>query len=114
MRSLRALVPIVVLLLTGCASFVASPGDYASYRATRTAADLDERMRAVRLYLERHPEGAFASEVSSFYERAEPLYFEARKSTIAGLRAYLEALPDGPHAEEARTRLSALIRRESR
>lgn len=105
---------ITLFLLVGCAPFLASNEDYASYRATRTASNLDERMRAVRVYLDEHPRGAFASEVTSFYERAEPLYYEARKSTIPGLRAYLEALPNGPHAEEAQARLSALIRRESR
>lgn len=112
MHRLRALVPFA-FLLAGC-SFFARPDDYASYRATRAADDLDERMRAVRLYLEQHPEGAFVDEVASFYERAEPLYYEARKGTISGLRAYLDALPNGPHAEEARARLDALIRRESR
>lgn len=104
----------MLFLLGGCAPFFTSTEDYASYRATRTANSLDERMQALRIYLDEHPEGAFASEVKSFYERAEPLYFEVRKSTIVGLRAYLEALPNGPHAEEARARLSALIRRESR
>lgn len=95
-------------------ALVASPSDWSSYRATRVARSLDEKMAASSQYLEKHPEGAFAPEVSRFFERAEPLYFEARKGTKAGLSAYLEALPDGPHAMEARERLRVLERRERR
>lgn len=95
-------------------ALVASPSDWSSYRATRIAKSLDEKMAASSRYLESHPEGAFAPEVSRFFERAEPLYFEARKGTKAGLFAYLDALPEGPQATEARERLRVFERRETR
>lgn len=94
--------------------FVAAPSDFASYRATRVAKSLDEKMAAAARYLEEHPEGDFVSEVSNFFEAGEPLYFEARKGSEAGLSAYLEALPNGPHAAEARERIRVFERRERR
>lgn len=105
-------------LLASCGSagqrVIASPSEYASYRATRIAGDLDTKMAATSHYLDEFPNGAFHAEVARFYERAEPLYFEARKRTESGLAAYLEALPDGPHAEEARHRLSISNRKRGR
>lgn len=108
----------VAISAMGCGAvgkpFVAGPSDFASYRATRVAKSLDEKMTAASRYLEEHPEGIFASEVANFFEAAEPLYFEVRKGTKAGLFAYLEALPDGPHAAEARERIRVFERRERR
>lgn len=107
----------MMLVVMGCGvgrQLSASPSDASSYRETRIASSLDARMAASSEYLAAHPEGAFRDEVASFFERAEPLYFEARKSTIPGLRAYLDALPEGPHAAEARERLAILERREMR
>ena len=41
-------------------------------------------------------------------ELAQLLFFEASADSIAGMRAYLEALPSGPHAESAGQRRDAL------
>lgn len=115
----RALLIITTMgLLAGCGSagakIIASPDEYASYRAVRTAGSLDAKLSATARYLDAYSQGAFHGEVARFYERAEPLYFEARKGSRAGLVAYLEALPSGPHAEEARHRLSIFARKEAR
>lgn len=105
-------------LALGCASVKGSlltpPEQYAAYRETRITKNIDARLAASARYLANYPDGAFADEVATFFERAEPLYFDARKGSRAGLLAYLEALPQGPHAEEARERLRILERRGQR
>jgi hypothetical protein len=90
--------------LAGCNAgrvFVASPGDWAEYRRVRLAETLDERIAAAFEYLERRPDGMYAERVRRYFERVEPLYYKARQRSIAGLEAYLSALPRGPHAEDA-------------
>jgi hypothetical protein len=68
----------------------------------------DERMASAWDYLKRRPDGRYAARLRRFVKRAEPVYFEVRQSTIAGLEAYLRSLPDGPHAAEALERLTTL------
>lgn len=87
----------------GCsaARLTAPVGDYAAYRATRTRPRQGDRLAAAVRYLERYPKGAFAAEVRSALEQQEPAFFLARRGSVAGLEAYLRALPQGAHAGEA-------------
>lgn len=94
----------------GAATFLASPDEYAAYRATRVEPELEGRLAAASAYLGRYPEGAFAAEVRAWLRRAEPVYYEAKRGSVAGLTAYLRALPDGAFAREAQDRLAVLQR----
>ncbi|AKT40954.1 hypothetical protein [Chondromyces crocatus] len=106
-----ALCVALAAALGGCvegARFVASPQEYAAYRAHRTEPSLEARLSAASDYLKRYPEGAFAGEVKSWLQRAEPVYFEVKQGSAAGLRAYLGALPDGAFSARARVALAKL------
>lgn len=88
-------------------AFVASPGDYADYRRVRLGRTLDERLAAASEYLEARPDGRYATRLGNYFRAAEPVYFRVRSRSVAGLEAYLAALPHGPHANEA---LDELVR----
>jgi hypothetical protein len=92
----------------GCsaARLTAPVDDYAAYRATRTRPRQGDRLAAAVRYLERYPKGAFAAEVHAALEQQEPAFFLAKRGSIAGLEAYLSALPSGAHAAEATKELS--------
>jgi hypothetical protein len=94
----------------GCrpATFIASPGDYADYRATRLGTTAEERLIAADRYLAKHPQGAWKDEVQGYYDRIEPLYYGRKQGSISGLEAYLRALPAGPHRADAGQRLEGL------
>lgn len=103
-RALGVALVGLVLLLTGCnagRAFIASSGDYADYRAVRTANDVDARMAAAWEYLETRPDGRYAERLRSYFDKAEPVFFKVRSRSVKGLEAYLRALPNGPHADEA-------------
>lgn len=96
--------------LGGCRvgrTLVSHPDDYAAYRRTRTRPQLEQRLRASEEYLRQHPDGAFVGDVRRAYARAEEALWISKRGSSAGLRAYLDALPEGPHAEEARRALAA-------
>ena len=106
----------LVAVLSGCASkpaLLASYDDYAAYRATRVSRTLEGRLSAASAYLERHPRGAFAGEVRAYLTRAEPIYYAAKRRTVAGLTAYLATLPRGAFRDEATHRLRELVRERS-
>ena len=95
--------------LAACAStetFTASTRDYDLYRRTRTAQTTEKRLSASHDYLEREPSGRFQDEVRHWFERAEPLYYARASRSVAGLRQYLDALPNGPHAKAAADKLA--------
>jgi hypothetical protein len=92
-------------------AMIASSGDYADYRRTRVAKGLDERLAAAADYLRAHPDGVYAESLRSWFDGAEPLFYAVRRRSMAGLEAYLQALPSGPHADEA---LDELMRRRLR
>ena len=75
--------------------------DYAAYRRFKGASAHLSRLAAASQYLARHPHGEFAKEVRGWFVPAEQQFFETQGHTIGGARAYLEVLPDGPHAEDA-------------
>ncbi len=100
----RGLVLAAVFAGVGCHSgkvFIAPAGDYADYRAVRVAEDVDERMARTWAYLKERPDGMYAGRLRRYFEKSEPVFFKMRSRSIRGLEAYLEALPDGPHADEA-------------
>jgi hypothetical protein len=96
---------VPAILAPGCAgkfnALIAPTSDYADYRLTRVAPTVPERLQAAQSYLERHPDGAFREAVAHWYERIEPLFFEATSDTLAGTEKYLNTLPKGPHVSSA-------------
>src|SRR5258706_7616490 len=77
----------------------ASSADYADYRAVRVAPSVGAQLRAAATYLQCHSEGAFREDVQAWFDRVEPLYYDAASGSASGMQAYLDALPQGPHAE---------------
>jgi hypothetical protein len=100
---------VLALAATGCATgWLSSPTDYGSFRATRVAPTFEKRLAAARRYLDERPNGAFRAEILAWFVRAEEAFYASKKGSRTGLAAYLEALPTGPHVEEARRRIAAL------
>jgi hypothetical protein len=99
-----------LLLASGCSAqgFIASPSDYAGYRATRVSPTFELRLAAAQRYLAEHADGRYRDEVRAFFDPAEELFFSARKDTRLGLEGYLAALPKGPHEEQAKRRISEI------
>lgn len=98
-------------LCGGCGvgrAMIAGPVDYGDYRRIRLAESFDERLAAAWYYLEHHPDGVYAERIRRYVRKAEPVFFEVRRRSDSGLEAYLQALPHGPHADEA---LAELMRR---
>lgn len=103
----------LLVLLAGCGSpLTAQPRDYALYRKTRIAKTSEARLTASHRYLSDMPEGQWRDEVKSWFERAEPIYYERAQHTPDGLHAYLDTLPEGPHAKAARERIQELELRD--
>lgn len=104
----RALLALV--FVTGCAwtrgTFVA-PHDYADYRRYVLADGLGEKMNAAWIYLRDHKDGEFRDEVAKWFFPTEQKFWTEAGRTPGGAAAYLQYLPDGPHAEEERTFLRA-------
>ncbi|MFZ5894130.1 MAG: hypothetical protein ACOY0T_23925 [Myxococcota bacterium] len=96
------------LLLGACGvgnRLAASRSDYALYRETRVAATPEQRLAAGSRYLREQPEGRFRSEVRAWFEVAEPRFVQEAHDRPSLLRAYLRAMPNGPHAQAVRDRL---------
>lgn len=107
-RRTLALATALGLALGGCAvtsRVTASREDYALYRETRVAANLERRLAAGGRYLREQPEGRFRREVERWFAEAEPRFFAQAHDRPSLLRAYLRALPEGPHAKQAAARL---------
>jgi hypothetical protein len=103
-RLVSLIVACAVLGSAGCNAgrvFIATSGDYADYRAVRVAENVDERLARSWAYLQTRPDGRYAERLRRFFSKAEPVFFRVRSRSIKGLEAYLRALPDGPHADEA-------------
>lgn len=86
----------------------ASPSEFEHYRVARTAPEVGQRLEAASLYLEKYPQGNYAAELRAWFERVEPDYYARLQTRSSGLRAYLERLPKGPHANAAREKLAEL------
>ena len=96
-------------VLTGCALF-AGKADYAAYREVRIAEDEHTRLRAMQRYIAEQPNGQWAKGIQAERVRVEPEMWAENRGSMEGLRFYLEAFPDGPHAQEAQPMLAALER----
>lgn len=113
-RAPRALIALALGALvagsSGCRvgrAVIADPSDYAAYRKTRTLPSLEERLRAAERYLEMYPRGDFVADVQRAYARGEESLWVSKRGSVTGLAAYLEELPRGTHAAEARRELEA-------
>jgi hypothetical protein len=107
----RALALAVWLGLVSCASTARFTGDfteYRSYRDYRVSTTLEARLGAAERYLRAYPKGDYHDEVGAWYFPAERRYFKLSWDTLPRLRAYLDAMPDGPHAEEVAERIGEL------
>src|SRR5262249_36611830 len=96
---------------SGCAvgtRLSASRQDFQLYRETRLAATVEDRLGASHRYLKLEPEGKWNSEGRSWFKLAEPGYYKASRDSLPRLRAYLLAMPDGPHSAAVTSRLVEL------
>jgi len=107
-RQVAACASLAAALGAGCQPLVASPAEYGAYRAVRVAPTVPEQLRAAWAYLERYPTGAFHADVSRWFGRIEPIFYEASADSEQGMQSYLDALPRGPHAAAAAQRKEAL------
>lgn len=102
---------LLALALPGCdfgPRLVTSRAEYAAYRETRIATGRLERLAASHRYLAGWPDGRYRAEVEPWFRREEPAFVRQAHDRPSLLRAYLRALPDGPHAPEVRRRLEEL------
>ena len=98
-------------LLGACASTARITGDYADYRGyrqARLATTLEARLGASERYLRDFPDGDYREQVRRWFAPAEKRYFKLSWDNLPRLRAYLDAMPRGPHAEAVSERITAL------
>lgn len=88
----------------------AAPRDYADYREYALADNMGDKLGAAWRYLRRHPTGEFKEEIAKWFFPAEEKFFTSAGHTAGGATAYLELMPDGPHAVEARRFLDTFER----
>lgn len=96
---------------TSCASTARITGDfgeYRNYREYRVSTTLEARLGAAERYLRAYPQGDYQKEVRAWYVPAEKRYVKLAWDTPPRLRAYLDAMPHGPHAEEVAERIGEL------
>jgi len=105
-------VPLLLAWLSlSCASTARITGDfgeYRSYREYRVATTLEDRLGAAERYLRAYPQGDYKQEVRAWYVPAEKRYFRLAFNSPERLRAYLDVMPHGPHAEEVADRIGEL------
>jgi hypothetical protein len=107
------LAPLLAAATVDCAALrpvVIAPSDWEAYRRWRLASSHDERLRTAWNYLRDEQSGAYRLEVLRWFGPAEARFFEEAGRTPGGASAYLQLMPDGPHAEEERTFLRAFER----
>jgi hypothetical protein len=108
----RAALSLALLLgVLSCASTARITGDFAEYRRYReyrVSTTLEARLGAAERYLRAYPNGDYRGEVRGWYIPAEKRYFKLSQDTLPRLRAYLDAMPHGPHAEEVAERITEL------
>ena len=98
-------------LLLACASSARLTGnfdEYASYRRARLATTLEARLEASERYLRTYPTGDYRDEVRGWFLPAERRYVKLAWNNLPRLRAYLAALPRGPHAAAVTERVTEL------
>lgn len=115
MRS--ALAMLAAALALGCASLptlTERPEHYQLYRAARVAPTLEERLHAADRYLREVPAGPHERQLRHWFGPTEERYFLAAFNRLPNLYAYQEALPNGPHIEDVRSRIRALEAKRAR
>lgn len=113
--ALRSLVYLP--LLVACASTARVTGDFGDYRAyrqMRVATTLEAKLGASERYLREYPKGDYNEEVRRWFLPAEEHYFKLTGESLPRLRAYLDAMPHGPHAESVGNRIIALESRREK
>jgi hypothetical protein len=109
---LRWLILGALCFVLGCAEVqrrnLASMPDYEAYRRYRLASALMTKLSASYDYLYRHPTGRWRSEVQSWFRPAQDAYLEAAWDDLDRLRRFLSAVPDGPPARRAASRVVEL------
>ncbi|MEM6961166.1 MAG: hypothetical protein AAF550_05420 [Myxococcota bacterium] len=93
--------------LSGCA-VTASRADYRDYRRIRLAESDEQRALAIGDYISDHPNGRWIDEVRALFIDVEYAAFRRLAASEAGLQRFLSQYPEGPSAERARERLSAM------
>ena len=107
--AIAAAIAIVALAAGGCGgALLASPVEYEAYRRARVEPALEARLAAAAAYLKSYPSGVYAGELRRWFERAEPVYYQAKRGSSAGLAAYLDILPGGTYAAEAQRELARM------
>jgi hypothetical protein len=91
----------------GCATTLARPADYVAYRQYRLSSTYEARLAAAWAYLRDEPHGAFRAEIEAWFVPEERRYFEVAGRSPGAAAAYLQILPDGPHADDERAWLRA-------
>ena len=107
----RGIAIALAALLMSCASSARLTGDFGEYRVyrqARLAPTLEERLAAGDRYLHEYPRGDYRDEVKRWFGPAEEHYFRLAWNNLPRLRAYLDAMPRGPHAEAVADRISQL------
>jgi len=102
---------LATALSLGCASLptlTERPEHYQLYRAARVAPTLEARLQAASRYLHEVPDGPHQRQLRHWFGPTEERYFLASFSRLPNLYAYREALPNGPHIEDVRSRIALL------
>jgi hypothetical protein len=103
-----AVLCLLLAPLAGCIvprQMLAAPDDLGDYRAFRAASHEGRRLASAQHYLARHPHGVWAEEVRATFDEEEEAWFEGAKSSRSRAREYVVDLPQGPHADAARSLL---------
>jgi hypothetical protein len=114
---MRGLLAALVCFVSGCAALptlTERPEEYHLYRASRIAPTLEERLRAADRYLREVPRGRHEKQLRDWFSQTEERYYLSAFNRLSQLYAYEQALPQGPHIEEVRTRIVALRARRAR
>jgi hypothetical protein len=113
----RRLLLALVCFVSGCAALptlTERPEEYHLYRTARVAPTLEERLRAADRYLRDVPRGPHAKQLRDWFNQTEERYYLSAFNRLSQLYAYEQALPQGPHIEEVRSRIVALEARRAR
>ncbi|MCG8556845.1 MAG: hypothetical protein MJD61_16405 [Proteobacteria bacterium] len=102
-----SLLVLLALCAEGCVLF-ASTADYDDYRLVRLAGGEDERLLAMRDYLERQPSGWWQGSVRRELATREAAFYETHRDDRSGVERYLRVYPNGTFAGRARARLRVL------
>ena len=112
MRGLIARLSLALCpVLVSCAStarITGDFGDYHAYRQARLATTLEDRLGASERYLRDYPHGDYHEEVRAWFAPQEKHYLKLSWDNLPRLRAYLDAMPRGPHAEVVAERIAEL------